>query len=554
MDSPSKTLETDNITIIKKKIVAFDKLLKHKEKIESKCEELISSGANKDSEISRLSREIENLKQELENKTAKCSRLETENQKKSQQIGQLDIALGKKHCDFINQEIELNKLRREIEDYKTEREKFDDKLKNNTEVKRIREEYEDEKWKHLATISSLTQSNASLKEMMQETNALAQALQTDVKELEKYKQEALLGRSEGGKKDRLIVTLTRKLEKLRQGGQLAGRKGFNDSASEFDIPESLSGAAGGGVATPPPPPTQRRFVIFHAKRQSSQRMKAAARVKFLKLGPVELGDLLPWLVLRPPRISDAVSKAGQQPDGASAELSQLSCTSGEEELQKGGKRKRNEDTPTTPKKRQRGPVTPVSSSCEELESPVSSSTPHRDNDGGDQGAQVQKPPPTSSKDSGEQSPRGKAKNSKRIPVEEKSGSGKADLLGSSYIESDQNNGRTDKFFNPNPVRVRQAHRGLMTLPVMATSDNRVAKGASSATESEKENLTSSSRKSTGQGPIAVTSELSARILPLTDSSSTISARKKILQEGFTIEVGILHVFLSHGIGRYGIVQ
>jgi hypothetical protein len=547
MESPSKQLENESITIIKKKIVAFDKLLKHREKIEAKCEELIVSAADKDSEISRLSEEVERLRRDLQEKTARCSHLEGENQKKSQQIGQLEISQGKKHCDIINKEIELNKLRREIEDLKAERENFEEKLKNDVQVKKMREEYEKEKWKHLGTISSLTQSNASLKEMIKDTNDFAQAQQTEVKELQKYKQEALLSKTEIGKKDRLIASLTKKLEKLSKLNYHIGKRGGGggaDSSSDFDIPESHSSSAAAAASVSEPtflPTIHRRFVIFNAKRISSKRRRAP-KILFHKLGPLELGDL-PWLVAKPPRISDAVPTASLLPE----QDSEAFLPEENEGKDRGAKRPRHEETPTSPKKRQKGGASPVKSMGEEMLSPLSSSTPQKSRSI-DRGEPEHSSLPSSSSSSGgvvadlrKSSPRRKTNNNKinklvdqiRPVPSEASLSSHVPVVVQGVSELIQENGSTSICFNPNPARVRQAHRTDSVLPADSLGGKK--KGKSSIVEAAPAPPSQGAGRLTGgQGAVVASEEKAAGT---ECSTKGMSARKKIIQEGFKIEVG-----------------
>ena len=524
MDSPSKTLENDNITIIKKKIVAFDKLLKHKEKIESKCEELTGSVAQKDSEISRLNREVENLKKDMQEKIAKISHLEMERQKKSQQIGQLDSALGKKHSDFIYQEVELNKLKREIEDLKAEREKFEEQLKNNSQVKKMREEYEDEKWKQLAEIAGLKQSNASLKEMMKETNDFAKTLQTEVRELDKYKQEARQSQVEGAKKDRLVASLTRKLDKL--SSEL--RKKGAVSAMEFDIPDSPVRSCGSRTnVTPTPPPSQRRFVIFNARRDPG-RKKRLRRVKFCKLGPVEMGDMH-WVLGQLPVITDAVP-AADQPPTEDSNLSLASPLQENEAAQSVSRKRRNERTPTSPRKRQKRLVSPVFCS-EDLISPLSSSTPEHNGDKTLEGAW--KLPPAKATIRASTEKKQQQMTEKLAAAETVAAAPQHLRLGP--VEGVHLNGVASLCFNPNPVKGRQAHHRVgATLPLARTPDKQ-AKLLATKKAPEVEAATIS--VSLGKQIPLMAGALARPILPLDDTSTTgLSARQKILQEGIKAEV------------------
>jgi hypothetical protein len=182
---------------------------------------------------------------------------------------------------------------------------------------------------------------------------------------------------------------------------------------------------------------------------------------------------------------------------------------------------------------------------EEMLSPLSSSTPQKSRSI-DRGEPEHSSLPSSSSSSGDvvadlrkSSPRRKTNNNKnnkfvdqiRPVTVEASLSSHVPVVVQGVSELIQENGSTSICFNPNPARVRQAHRMEVVLP----ADSPVAKkkGKSSAVEAAPPSQ-AAGRLTGGQGAVVASEEKAAGA---ECSTKGMSARKKIIQEGFKIEVG-----------------
>ena len=115
------------------------------------------------------------MKGSLEEKMEKIKELEVERRNQSTKLGQQDTVIAKKNCKIINKELEVNDLVRKIENLTTENESLQDKIRNDSAAKKLKELYEGEKWKFLAEISTLKQENDALRQAAMETEEISNA-------------------------------------------------------------------------------------------------------------------------------------------------------------------------------------------------------------------------------------------------------------------------------------------------------------------------------------------------------------------------------------------
>ena len=217
----------------------------------------------------------------------------------SLQTGKLQAALAKKDCDLINKELEINDLKRSLENAESEKEVLEDKIKHDTAIKKVREEYEAEKWKNLASISNFKQQVAALKDAVKEKEDEANAMKIDFKEFEQLKRDYIVLKKElnDNKKDRQIQSLARKLEKahteLRKYSKCSNET-VNMAKVEGTPPKHAS------FKIIPTIKDHRRFPIF-AKRKP---IKTTRKFNFLKCGGLHFENI-PMVLNRKPQISDS---------------------------------------------------------------------------------------------------------------------------------------------------------------------------------------------------------------------------------------------------------
>ena len=456
--------------------------------------------------------------------------METEKRNQSSKCGQLESTIAKKNCELINKELEINDLKRQIENLETEKSALKDRIKNDKASKQIKEVYEAEKWKNLAEISTLKQQNEALKERAKENQEISNAFKSDLNELEKLRKENALLRKEQdeSKKDKQITKLSRKLEKaLTEIRKLQNNR--RDHLEDLDVTVGETNLASvtfknlqiSGFQT------KRRFPIFNLKRRPMLRQR---RTKFLKLGSLLYSDFT-CVLGKKPIISD--SPPSFREDDAPEDLD--FTFSLQDSVQAGMKRK-GEPAKSSPRKRKKGvdhqspyspmkpttlnvktnlpsirclspqpvhrestkPSNPVLSFPSQTDSsdynysePLSSSTPCR------QGKEVSV--------GGQSQPRDQETMEARSSFHP------------SAPETVIEGGVKNLYFNPNPVKVRTAHRMVEPVPIP-----RVPVSMSAA------------EKTTAKAKVTT----SAVLLKSTkvDVSLVSAARGKLLQSGLTIEV------------------
>ena len=198
----------DSISLLKRKIIGVDKLVKNKNKTEAKNADLTAAVelkskaiAEKDAEIaklktellervmatspkksfslqsqSELEKELEETKLLLEEKVIKLAKFKEESVSRSQKIGQLEIELGKKNSkivlveqelekknrDIVQRALESQELNKSLEELQARNKALENDLNNGLKIKSLKQTYEELKWKNLADISSLKQENAAV--------------------------------------------------------------------------------------------------------------------------------------------------------------------------------------------------------------------------------------------------------------------------------------------------------------------------------------------------------------------------------------------------------
>ena len=150
--------------------------------------------------------------------------------------------MGKKNCELINKELEINELKRDIENLESEKSTLKDNIKHDKAARDLKEMYEGEKWKNLAEISTLKQQNEALKEKAIETEDISHAFKVDYEEMENYKKEnaALKKERDDNKKDKKILSLERKVLKAHtEIKKLQLDRGIcADNAPNFELEEA----------------------------------------------------------------------------------------------------------------------------------------------------------------------------------------------------------------------------------------------------------------------------------------------------------------------------
>ena len=286
----------DSISLLKRKIIGVDKLVKNKNKTEAKNADLTAAVelkskaiAEKDAEIaklkaellervmatspkksfglqsqSELEKELEEKKLLLEDKVIKLAKFKEESVSRSQKIGQLEIELGKKNSkivlveqelekknrDIVQRALESQELNKSLEELQARNKALENDLNNGLKIKSLKQTYEELKWKNLADISSLKQENAAVEKRCKDLTESNESIQKKNKEL-----VAILGKvtdkqknadsmeKQLDKKEKSIATLERKLEKaLKENEKLRLRldkKGIQVSTSFDDSKEDV---------------------------------------------------------------------------------------------------------------------------------------------------------------------------------------------------------------------------------------------------------------------------------------------------------------------------
>jgi len=280
----------DSISFLKRKIIGVDKLVKNKNKTETKNADLTEAVElksktilEKDAEIAKLKaellatspkksfglqtgleKELEETKLLLDEKVIKLSKFKEESVSRSQKIGQLEIDLGKKNSklaviekelekknrDIIQRALDSQELQKRLEELQAKNEALENDLNNGIKIKSLKQTYEELKWKNLAEISSLKQENAAVEKRCKDQAEVIESIQKKNKEL-----VAILGKvtdrqknaesveKQLDKKEKNIASLERKLEKaLKENEKLKLRldkKGIQVSTSFDDSKEDV---------------------------------------------------------------------------------------------------------------------------------------------------------------------------------------------------------------------------------------------------------------------------------------------------------------------------
>ncbi len=225
-----------------------------------------------------------------EEKCNKLKSIESGKREQSNNYRQLETEVARAKCELLNSKVESNTLKSKIDELLAEKESLEDKIKNNVEIKRLKETYENEKWKNLANISNLTQQNEALKVRFEQQELEVKKSTIDVKEFEKMKKEncELKKELDENKKDRAINALRRKLtraeaqiRKLFQ--QINNDQDFvfaSDTVEEnITLDEILESAL--------QPVEQNRFPILMLRKE---RQKIKKKVPFKKLSDLSYVD------------------------------------------------------------------------------------------------------------------------------------------------------------------------------------------------------------------------------------------------------------------------
>merc|ERR1719431_338716 len=272
------------------KIISVDKLVKNKNKTETKNADLTEAVElksktilEKDAEIAKLKaellatspkksfghqtgleKELEETKLLLDEKVIKLSKFKEESVSRSQKIGQLEIELGKKNSkialiekelekknsDIIQRALDSQELQKSLEDLQARNKALENDLNNGIKIKSLKQTYEELKWKNLAEISSLKQENAAVEKRCKDQAEVIESIQKKNKEL-----VAILGKvtdrqknaesveKQLDKKEKNIASLERKLEKaLKENEKLKLRldkKGVQVSTSFDDSKDDV---------------------------------------------------------------------------------------------------------------------------------------------------------------------------------------------------------------------------------------------------------------------------------------------------------------------------
>ena len=225
-----------------------------------------------------------------EEKCNKLKSIESGKKEQSNNYRQLEAEVARAKCELLNSKVESNTLKSKIDELLVEKESLEDKIKNNVEIKRLKETYENEKWKNLADISNLTQQNEALKVRFEQQELEVKKSTIDVKEFEKMKKEncELKKELDENKKDRAINALRRKLTRAEAQIRKLFQQINNDQDYVFasdtveeniTLDEILESAL--------QPVEQNRFPILMLRKE---RQKIKKKVPFQKLSDLSYFD------------------------------------------------------------------------------------------------------------------------------------------------------------------------------------------------------------------------------------------------------------------------
>ena len=253
---------------LKRKIIAVDKLVKHKSKTDASIaalssqvgerdkvieereneiaklkaellESLVSSGDGSVSseEVEDLKRKVEEMQKLLDSKSHQVSSLQGETSSKSKKVEHLESELVKikgkfaalekslksKNEDIIKRELESQSLKQQIEDLQREKKSLETSISTGQHIDDVKRTYEESKWKNLAEISKLKQESGFFEKQVKELEEANKALHKTNAELQKHtdqqKNQSKLNDSlekSLEKRDKSILSLEKKLAQALQ--------------------------------------------------------------------------------------------------------------------------------------------------------------------------------------------------------------------------------------------------------------------------------------------------------------------------------------------------
>ena len=237
---------------------------------------------------------MDELKTSYEEKSARLKTADAQRREQANQSRQLETSVAKINCDLLNCKVEGNTLKKQIEDLILEKENLEDRLKNDVVVKRMKETYENEKWKNLAEISNLRQQNEALKVQFTEQDEELIKCQVDYDDYERLKKENcdLKKEMDENKKDRTINVMKRKIMKAdaqirKMRKHITNDQDFifptdHEEKDDLTLEKCLEAAM-----QPIEQQVRPRFPILILKNQSIQKRN---KVPFLKMGDISYID------------------------------------------------------------------------------------------------------------------------------------------------------------------------------------------------------------------------------------------------------------------------
>lgn len=198
----------------------------------------------------------------------------------------METAVAKVNCDLLNCKVSGNSLEKKIEDLVTEKESLEEKIKNDVVFKKMKETYENEKWKNLADISNLRQQNEAFKVRFSEQETEAKKFLVDFKEYEKLKKENIDLKKDldESKKNRQINALRRKLIKAETQIRKLYKQINTDQDLIFPIEEPEENLTLEKILSSAMQPTEP--VRFPILMFGNQYLKKKNKVRFLKQGDI----------------------------------------------------------------------------------------------------------------------------------------------------------------------------------------------------------------------------------------------------------------------------
>eukprot|EP00092_Neocalanus_flemingeri_P040152 GFUD01043737.1.p1 GENE.GFUD01043737.1~~GFUD01043737.1.p1 ORF type:complete len:1387 (-),score=455.56 GFUD01043737.1:260-4420(-) len=283
-------MDQDSLSLLKRKIISVNKLLKDKNKTEAKnvelnvsieqknktisdketeigklkselLDSLVTSPIKNGGQLSKLEKELEETRKMLEDKTAKVAKFREESVSRSQKIGHLEIDLGKrnnrmgvlekelvkKNNDIIKRELDSQELKKQFEELQASKLSLENDLKSGKHVESMKQTYDDIKWKNLAEISSLKQEKAAFEKKVKELFENNEILTKKCKELDKSSESDSKRLKLNDtfdkqleKKDKAISSLEKKLDKaLKDNEKLKLRLSKKGIQSGEDTKEEI---------------------------------------------------------------------------------------------------------------------------------------------------------------------------------------------------------------------------------------------------------------------------------------------------------------------------